>query len=361
MTASARAKERLILQSAEPLNAETPPATLAASFLTAQRDFYVRSHGTIPLLTDDHRLTIDGLVDRPRSFDLAELRAAFPTRTIVATMQCAGNRRAHLQEVAKTAGDPWGVGAIGNAEWSGVSLADVLAARGVQDGAAFVGMTCADMADVDGESEAYGASIPLAKALDGDVLIAWAMNGEPLQPEHGAPLRLIVPGYAGVRSPKWLTRIEVRDRPSDASIQARDYKLFPAAVTKAQADWDRGLTINEMPVNSAICEPAAGAAIAAGPVTVRGYAVAFGRSVARVDLSPDGGATWIEASMAAHPEAPWSWTLWEAQVALATGTHELIVRAIDDAGQMQPERPAGIWNFAGYLSTAWHRVDITVA
>ena len=255
MTASDRAEQNLILRCPEPLNAETPPDKLITSFLTPQANFYIRSHGPTPELADDHRIALDGLVDRPRSYTVAELQTAFATRTVTATMQCAGNRRAHLQDVEKTSGDPWDVGAIGNAAWTGVALCDVLAAAGIQDGASFVGTTGADDVDVDGETAPFGASISIAKALEPDVLIAWAMNGEALAPEHGAPLRLVVPGYAGVRSAKWLTRIEVRDRPSDAPIQAKDYKLFPASVAKEDADWDRGLTIEEMPLNAAICAP----------------------------------------------------------------------------------------------------------
>lgn len=359
MTALERAERNLILRCPDPLNAETPPDKLIASFLTPQADFYIRSHGPTPKLAADHRVTLDGLIDRPRSYTVAELQAAFPTRTVAATMQCAGNRRAHLQGVDKTSGDPWDVGAVGNAEWTGVALLDVLAAAGIQDGASFVGTTGADEVDVDGETAPFGASISIAKALEPDVLIAWSMNGEPLAPEHGAPLRLVVPGYAGVRSAKWLTRIEVRDRPSDAPIQAKDYKLFPSSVTKEEADWDQGLTIEEMPLNAAICSPVDGAHVDAGSCGIAGYAVAFGRAVSRVEVSVNGGTDWMQADLTADPDAPWSWTQWRVTVDLSPGLHVLVVRAVDGAGQMQPERPEAIWNFAGYLSTAWHRITVT--
>ena len=197
----------------------------------------------------------------------------------------------------KTSGDPWDVGAIGNAEWTGVALRDVLAAAGPQESASFVGTTGADDVDVDGEIAPFGASISIAKALEPDVLLAWAMNGEPLAPEHGAPLRLVVPGYAGVRSAKWLTRIEVRDHPSDAPIQAKDYKLFPSSVSKDEADWDLGLTIEEMPLNAAICAPEDGAHVGSGSGTIEGYAVAFGRAVSRVEVSTNGGNDWVQADL----------------------------------------------------------------
>lgn len=360
MTALARAERNLIVHCPDPLNAETAPDKLIASFLTPQTHFYIRSHGPTPELADGHRVVLDGLLDRPRSFTIAELQAVFPIRTVTATMQCAGNRRAHLQGVAKTSGDPWDVGAIGNAEWTGVALRDVLAAAGVKDGASFVGSTGADNVDVDGEATPFGASIPIRKALEPDVLIAWAMNGEPLTPEHGAPLRLVVPGYAGVRSAKWLTRIEVRDRPSDAPIQAKDYKLFPSSVSKEAADWEHGLTIEEMPLNAAICSPVDGAHLGSGSCSIEGYAVAFGRAVSRVEVSANGGTDWVQADLTVRPDAPWSWTQWRAVVDLTPGLHVLVVRALDGAGQMQPERPEAIWNFAGYLSTAWHRVTVMV-
>ncbi len=135
MTALDRAERNLILRGSDPLNAETTPDKLVASFLTPQDHFYIRSHGPTPDLGDDHRVVLDGLVDRRDPSPLPSCKAAFPTRNVTAVMQCAGNRRAHLQGVAKTSGDPWDVGAIGNAEWSGVSLADVLGAAGIKDGA----------------------------------------------------------------------------------------------------------------------------------------------------------------------------------------------------------------------------------
>ena len=141
MPALERAEPNLILRCPDPLNAESPPDKLIASFLTPQADFYIRSHGPTPKLADDHPVAVDGLIDRPCSYTVADLQAAFPTRMVTATMQCAGNRRAHLQGVEKTSGDPWDVGAIGNAEWTAVALRDVPAAAGIQDAASFVGTT----------------------------------------------------------------------------------------------------------------------------------------------------------------------------------------------------------------------------
>lgn len=359
MDARARAEENLIVRCPDPLNAETRPARLTASFLTPQAEFYIRSHGPVPELGADHRVEVDGLVAHPFSFTLDELRASYPEVTVTATMQCAGNRRADFQPVKETKGDPWDVGAIGTAAWTGVALADVLAAAGVDQTAYHVAFTAADEVKVEGEKEAFGVSVPLAKALEPDVLIAWAMNGEPLLPEHGAPMRMVVPGYAGVRSPKWLSRIELRTTPSEATIQAKDYKLFPAAVEPGEVDWEQGLTINEMPLNAAICEPVDGARVAAGRATLRGYAIAYDRAIGRVEVSVNGGIDWQQASLTRDDTAPRAWTQWHAEVELTPGLHVLVVRAVDEAGQGQPERPEDLWNFAGYLSTAWHRATIT--
>lgn len=353
-------RDRLIVQSREPFNAEPCPADLIAAFRTPSSLFYVRSHGEVPPLGDDHAIVVDGTAGGPRTWTRDGLALAFETRTVEATLQCAGNRRSDLQAVARTRGDPWGVGAIGNARWTGVALVDLLRDAGLEESATgFVRFTAADTADVSGESSPYGVSIPLEKARDRDVLVAWAMNDELLAPEHGAPLRLVVPGYAGVRSIKWLTHIEVADAPSAAPIQARDYKLFPAAVRSSEeANWDAGVTINELPVNSAICVPASGDVVPKGATTLRGYAMAYGRRVARVEVSTDGGATWSQAAITDDKGGRWCWVRWSLETVLGSGEHRLVVRAVDDAGQGQPASADQVWNFAGYLATYWHEIVV---
>ena len=355
------AKPDLIVHSEAPFNAEPPLDRLRASFVTAQRDFYVRSHGAVPQLDGrTHRLRVDGRVRTPLDLSMAALRGRFPQRTVTATMQCAGNRRGGLRSVAPVSGDPWAPGAIGNAAWTGVALADVLAAAGADDGSELhVALAALDECEAEGERFRFGVSIPMAKARAPEVLLAWAMNGEDLAPEHGFPLRAVVPGFAGVRSPKWLAGITVQDRPSDAKPQAHDYKLFPPDVRKETADWSKGVTINEMPLTSAICQPAPFAVLAPGPATMRGYAQATARRVERVDVSVDGGRHWQQATLERDPAAPWSWTFWEAGVELPKGEHELVVRAWDSAGQTQPSQPDDTWNFKGYLNAAWHRVRVT--
>lgn len=362
MDAHERADRSLLIQSADPLNAETAPATLIGSFVTPTRSLYIRSHGPIPALGADHAVEVSGLVARPSSWTRDALDGRFESHTVLAVMQCAGNRRADLQEVRQTSGDPWGVGAIGNIEWTGVRLADLLDAAGYDaDRARHVRFLAADPVPVDGVIDRFGVSIPIAKALHPDTLVAWAMNGEPLLPEHGFPLRLVVPGYAGVRSPKWLTHIEVSDTPAQQPIQAKDYRLFPASVEKEDADWDAGMVIDAMPINAAICHPADHSVLDEGPVTVRGYAVASERRIARVDLSINGGRDWHVTMLEQRADSRWSCTRWQWEGDLAKVDHELVVRAIDETGQGQPSRADDVWNFAGYLATHWHRSHVRVS
>ncbi len=357
-----RAQANLVVHTTTPLNAEPAMDRLVASFVTPQSQLYIRTHGEVQHLdAATHRVKVTGRVDRELDFSVAELRSRFASCKITAVLQCAGNRRADLQEVAKTSGDPWQAGAIGNVEWTGVLLRDVLAAAGAPTaGGLQVAFYTPDEIEVEGEKGRFGVSIPLAKVLRDEVLLAFEANGEALAPEHGFPVRVIVPGYAGVRSAKWLSEIRVQDEPADSPIQRHDYKLFPASVTKAQADWDMGLTIDAMPINSAICTPCQGQRLQAGSIKLAGWATASERSISRVDVSINGGRSWTPASLEQNADAPSAWTLWQLHAELEKGEHELVVRAWDDAMQTQPGEPDATWNFPGYLATHQHRIHVSV-
>ena len=351
-----------IVHSDQPLNTEPPLAKLVETFITDQRDLYVRTHGQVQQLDEvSYRLRVVGDVQEELQFSLADLQARFTVHTITCSLQCAGNRRADLQEVAKTAGDPWQGGAIGNVRWRGVALRDVLEAAGVAaDAGLQVAFYSPDEIEVEGERGRFGVSIPLAKAMSDHVLLAFEMNDEPLSPEHGHPLRAVVPGYAGVRSAKWLTEIRVQAEPADSPIQRKDYKLFPPNVSKEDADWDTGLTIDAMPLNACICQPAGGAELVTGPVTIKGWATASERRVKRVDVSTDGGSHWAQAELEQAEDQPHAWTLWRLDAVLEKGEHELVVRAWDEAMQTQPDAPDDTWNFAGYLASHCHRTRVSV-
>ncbi len=357
-----QAETTLKVHSHQPFNAETPLDRLVVSFITPQRDLYVRTHGEVQHLDEaTHRLKVTGRVTRPLEVSVAELRARFTARSVTSGLQCAGNRRADLQEVAPTEGDPWAGGAVGNVRWTGAPLRNVLAAAGAATDAHLqVAFYSPDEIEVEGERGRYGVSIGMAKALTDDVLLAYAMNGEPLTPEHGHPLRVVVPGYAGVRSAKWVQEIRVQGEPAESPIQRKDYKLFPPKVAKGEADWDAGLTIDAMPLNSAICEPQRGARLKAGALTLRGWATASERAIKRVDVSLDGGRNWSQARLEQDSTQPHAWTLWRMDAELARGEHELVVRAFDSAMQTQPDRPDDTWNYPGYLAAHSHRIHVTV-
>jgi sulfite oxidase len=299
----------LVVHEESPFNAETPRAALAEGPLTPTDAFYVRDHGPVAEIDPAvWRLRVHGLVERELELSLATLREAFPEREEVATLQCAGNRRAGLMAIRDIPGEaPWGPGATGTATWSGIALADVLALAGPLDEAAHVGFVGADSSPEAEPVQPFGGSIPLDKARRPEVLLAWGMNGEPLTPVHGAPVRVVVPGYIGARSVKWLERIEVRSTPWDGYFQDMVYRLLPADGTPGRG---AGMPLGLVALNADVLSPADGETVVAGPVEVRGYAFAGGeRSVERVDVSLDGGARWTQAELL-DDLGRWAWRQW---------------------------------------------------
>ena len=346
----------LILHEAEPFNAETGLAALGAP-VTATDAFYVRGHGEVPeIAAAEWQLRVDGLVERALELSLTTLREAFREREVTATLQCAGNRRKGLMAIREIPGEaPWGPGATGTATWTGVALADVLALACPAGGAMHVGFQGADLSPEARPPQRFGGSIPLAKAGRPEVLLAWGMNGEPLLPVHGAPLRVVVPGYIGARSVKWLERIEVRNRPWPGYFQQVAYRLLPEDATPGPGE---GMPLGLVALNSDVLAPADGATVAAGAVDVHGYAFAGGeRQVERVDVSVNGGATWAQAHLL-DDLGQWAWRHWQITVDLAPGEHEIVVRAWDSSAATQPEDEAGLWNPKGYVNDARPRIRV---
>jgi sulfite oxidase len=347
----------LIVHEREPFNAETGLAALDEGPLTATDAFYVRGHGAVPEIDPAAwRLRVDGAVERKLSLSFATLREAFVERTETATLQCAGNRRAGLMAIRDIPGEaPWGPGATGTATWTGVALADVLALAGPLPEAAHVGFEGADLCPEAHPAQRFGGSIRRDKACRPEVLLAWAMNGEPLPPVHGAPLRVVVPGYIGARSVKWLERIEVRATPWPGYFQHVAYRLLPEDGTPGPG---AGMPLGIVALNSDVLSPTDGQTVAAGAVEVRGYAFAGGeRYVARVDVSLDAGETWVQAEML-DDLGRWAWRHWRATVQLAPGEHEIVVRAWDSSAATQPETEAALWNPKGYVNNARPRVRV---
>jgi sulfite oxidase len=347
----------LIVHEREPFNAETSLGALAEGPVTATAAFYVRGHGAVPEVDPaTWRLEVRGLVERELDLSLVTLHEAFREREVTATLQCAGNRRAGLIAIRDIPGEaPWGPGATGTATWSGVALADVLALAGPLDAAAHVGFQGADVSPEASPAQRFGGSVPLDKARRREVLLAWAMNGEPLPPVHGAPLRVVVPGYIGARSVKWLRSIEVRATPWEGYFQHVVYRLLPEDGTPGPG---AGMPLGLVALNADVLSPADGATVAAGPVEVRGYAFAGGeRYVARVDVSIDDAASWSQAELL-DDLGPWAWRHWRTIVDLAPGEHEILVRAWDSSAATQPEDEAALWNPKGYVNNARPRIRV---
>jgi sulfite oxidase len=349
--------EKMLVYQTEPYNAESPRDALLGH-ITSLDTFYGRNHGPIPHIDlDSWRLKVDGLVDRPIELSMDDLRERFPERSVVATLQCAGNRRADLIEVRDIPGQvPWGPGAVSTAVWRGVSLADVLDEAGVRPEAEHVAFIGAELSQQTDPPQPFGGSIPLAKATSKEVLLAWAMNDHDLPAAHGAPLRVVVPGWIGARSVKWLQHIRVQVEPSDNFFQT-EYSILPPEADPTKPG--EGIVLGPTATHTAILQPGKDAQLPAGPTEVTGFAIAGeDRTVARVDVSVDSGSTWARADLD-PPENPWAWQHWRTTLTLPPGETELIARAWDSTATVQPESMATVWNPRGYANNAAAHLHIT--
>ena len=366
-----RRDPRLQQHTERPCNAETPAEQLQ-TYITPNSTFYVRNHLWVPdVKAEDHKLLVELHDGTEREYTLEELRTRFKEATITATLQCSGNRRKHMtQEARSTSGLQWDIGAISTAEWTGVRLRDVLADVGfpVDDWpedakhAQFMG------------SEAYGASIPIDKAVDrrGDVLIAYEMNGEPLPADHGYPMRIVVPGTVAARSVKWVNKITVSDEESTSQWQRRDYKCFgPNEGTNP--NWDAARAIQETPVQSAITSLLDISlhsqkdrrllqvyGLEEDTVVLEGYCFAGGgREIVRVDVSANDGRTWGQAELLPDDHKGhkfWAWKRWRFVMPRREAGRCFVVKAVDESYNTQPGRFEPQYNFRGNLTHSWHRV-----
>jgi DMSO/TMAO reductase YedYZ molybdopterin-dependent catalytic subunit len=301
------------------------------------------------------RLTVDGRVANELSLSLAQLRGR-PATTLAVTMECAGNGRARLEP--RPISQPWLLEAVGNAEWTGVRLADLLAEAGVQDGAVEVLFRGLDRGVEGGEEQQYERSLTLAEARRDEILLAHSMNDQPLPPQHGFPLRLIVPGWYGMTSVKWLEAITVLDRPFEGYQQAHGYRF-------RQSPDEDGVPVDRIQPRSLMVPPGIpefatrDRQLEPGPTTVRGRAWSGRGTIRRVEISVDGGETWADARLGPQPSR-WSWVGWEWDWdANEPGEYEVCCRATDSEGNEQPlDAP---WNLGGYANNEVQRVSVTVA
>ncbi|MBT5073796.1 MAG: sulfite oxidase [Kordiimonadaceae bacterium] len=341
-----------------PLNAETPPHLLDDSVTPTNRHF-IRNNGNPPDEVDPStwQLTIDGLVDKVLSLSIADLKSQFEVISYDLLVECGGNGRAFFDPPAS--GNQWTYGAVACSNWTGVRLRDVLNAAGVKPEVIYTAHEGTD-SHLSGNADLHPVSrgMPIEKAMDPYNLIAFAQNGQDLHPMNGAPLRLVIPGWPGSCSQKWLSRIYLRDQVHDgAKMTGTSYRVpgYQVAPGEKVATEDFQI-IEAMPVKSLITYPQTMADISNETFEIRGHAWSGDTSISTVDISYDFGATWQKADLNA-PSNTNAWQRWTANINLPEkGYYEIWARAIDANGQSQPF--AIDWNPKGYLNNTLHRIAV---
>ena len=316
---------------------------------------YLLIHFDIPYVDErEWRLEVGGLVERPLTLTLDEIKER-PRRSLAVTLECAGNGRALLAPRASS--QPWLMEAVGTAEWTGTPLGPLLEEAGVAPNASEVVFTGLDRG-VQGEVEhAYERSLPLAEAMREEMLLAYAVNGQPLPPQHGFPLRVVVPGWYGMTHVKWLQSITVVDEPFRGWQQDVAYHL-------RESEDEQGRPVTRMLPRALMVPPgipdffSRRRFVQQGPCTLEGRAWSGHGAIERVEVSVDGGETWGDAQLGAAP-SEFAWRGWRYEWNASPGEHELRCRATDSAGNAQPE--SAEWNFDGFCNNAVQRVRVEVS
>lgn len=345
---------RLIVRSRSPQDLETP-VHLLSDWITPNDLFFVRSHLPTPDVdAATWTLRVGGSVERPLTLRLDDLQA-LPRVTVVATLECAGNGRAFFDPAV--AGVQWQRGAVGNARWTGVRLSDVLRRAGARPAGQFVLLDGADRPI--GTVPDFSRTVPIAKAMHRDTLLAFEMNGVPIPVSHGFPLRAIVPGWEGAYWVKWLTALTVLDSQHDGFFVQTAYRyprqvVAPGSLVPAS----EMEPLTGMTVKSLLVSPEAGASLPAGRLRAAGFAWTGEGEIARVDVSTNGGKSWQRASLG-RERAPYAWRSFEYEWREAPlGAYTVMARATDSRGRTQGDVPP--WNPSGYLWNAPDRVAVTV-
>ena len=321
------------------------PLELMDRFLTPNDLFFIRSNGpvSIDIPKDEWRLAVTGLVENELDLSFSDLEG-MEQRRITAFLACSGNARGFFPETpAVVEGTKWGYGAIGNAEWTGVSLIDILNEAGVQPGAV-------DVVSQGGDFPEMQRGLPIEMATDPNVMLVWQMNGEDLPAPNGGPVRLLVPGWGGIASTKWIVGLEVIDRPFDGTFNTESYVIIDETGAIVRP-------VQEVPVTSVITTPLQDAEVEAGEQTIGGFAWSGYAGIERVEVSTDDGETWNEAAIV-EEAGPLSWVRFEAPWQAEPGEAVLLARAFDERGLTQPVETA--WNAKGYLQHSIFRVPVTV-
>ncbi len=354
-------KQGLIVLNDRPVNAETP-AHLLDDDITPAKHLFVRNNGVPPGGVDTAAWTLEiggESAERTVTFTIDELKARFRHHSYALQLECGGNGRSEF--VPPASGNQWTVGAVGCPEWTGVRLKDVLEEVGIRDDAVYVAYYSADThASGNVHLVPISRGVPIAKALENESLIAWAMNGEDIPAMNGHPLRLVVGGWPGSVSGKWLKRIVIRDRVHDGPKMTGTSYRVPCKPVAPGSDvpHEDFCIIESMPVKSLVTYPRSGIEAPLGEaLATRGHAWAGDRRVKAVHVSIDFGATWQRAALE-KPRNRLAWQRWRASVRFPqAGYYEIWARATDDAGVRQPMVLPG-WNPKGYLNNACHRIAV---
>ena len=352
-------KADLILLTDRPPQLETP-LHYFESDLTPNEAFFVRWHlAGVPTSVDTRtfRVAVTGHVNKPLSLSLHDLRTRFEAVSLVALCQCGGNGRSLFEPAVP--GGQWGLGAMSNARWKGVRLKDVLDAAGVMDGSVQVGLRGLDVAPWP-QTPRFEKSLPIDRARDGEVLVAYEMNGAPLPMLNGFPVRMVVPGWFGTYWVKSLMEISVLDQPLKTFWMDTAYRIpnNPGAEESPQHLAATTVPMTRMPVHSIFVKPAPNEQLKAGQgYTLEGVANDGGSGISKVEVSVDGGKTWSAATLG-DDLGKYSWRRWRARWSQpATGNYRLLVRAVANDGQQQL---AAKWNRSGYQRDVIEHVDVVV-
>jgi DMSO/TMAO reductase YedYZ molybdopterin-dependent catalytic subunit len=345
----------MIVRSSRFLDLESPTEYLN-SFITPVPHFFVRNHMHEPSTFDaqEWKLSIAGEVEKPYSLTLVDLAKLEP-RTVVNTLECAGNGRS-LQN-PKVPGVQWGKGAVGTARFSGPQLKTILEKAAAKSTARHVMFSGLD--EVPGKVPPFIRSIPIEKALDVDTLIATKMNGAPLTKHHGFPARALVPGWIGAASCKWITEIKLLDKPFEGNFMSPGYRMPNQPVKPGDTVKPEDThSVTALDVKSVIATPATDAKLKAKSVTISGAAWAGEAEIAKVEVSTDAGVTWQPATLG-NDRAKYAWRIWSYRWKPAKpGAYTILSRATDTKGRSQPS--SAVWNPSGYLYNAYDQVNIHV-
>lgn len=354
-----------------PYNGEPPKRLVTDKAITPNSLHFVRNHGGIPLIDKEKfSFEVNGLVANPRSFTLDDLmdESQFPRVSKLVTMQCSGTRR--IEQISLYAGQgdevpqaPWAEGAIGTAQYIGVSLKKVIkACGGLVGNAKHLEFYGAETYFKDNEAMNYVVSVPWSKVKANEVLLTWEMNGEPLPAIHGFPLRVMVLGYIGARCVKWLYQITAIKQPTLAPVQSKEYLYFNQQTGKHNQQPTDGIQIQEMPVSSAIMSPwTKQVVIHNGKIHCKGWAYSGGgRWPERIELSADGGFSWYAVpNHQMSKKHKWTWRTWQFDLPCdVEGWVEIVCRCWDNSLNTQPLTVRAAWNWGLHVTSSAHRISV---